>query len=204
MLIEIGKYKHDLSDIVRGFFYCYRKFGLIRSDHASSATYAEIKYFRDLGDMLNFATEVEARTSSKDKKPADLVWVEEYDGEYYSPKKLVLHLERETRGWDKSNVIKNNLFPRSTVHKVPIGIAIIDNVPKTKHDKIVNIFEKAYYSKKRFDEFALIIYTKYRKNQKNIFAKIFYKNYKPEIIQAKFEYVGKQEKEAAEFVIVSD
>ena len=204
MQIEIGKYKHYLSDIISGFFYCYRKFALIRSDHASSATYAEIKYFRDLGDMLNFATEVEARTSSEDKKPADLVWVEDYNGEYYSPKKLVLHLERETKGRDRFNVIKNNLFPRSISHKVPLGIAIIDNVPKEKHEKIINIFEKAFYSKRRFDEFALIIYSNLRKNKKNIFAKIFYQDGETEVIEAKFEYVGKHENEAAGFVVVSN
>ena len=128
MLIEIGKFNKSLSDIIKAFFYNYRTFGLTRQDHASYATYAEIDYFRKLGEMLSFATEKEAKRSSSDR-PADLVWVDDWDGYYYSVTNLVLHLERETRGWEKIQPTVEKLFNAQRKKNIPMGIAIIDNVP---------------------------------------------------------------------------
>ena len=110
MLIKIGEYKQGLLDIIEGFFYNYRKFGLIRSEHQRHATYLEIDYFKRLGEMLNFYAEIEARRNSNNK-PADLVWVNGYSGEYYKIRDLVLHLERESRGWE-------NVKIRETVSKL--------------------------------------------------------------------------------------
>ena len=206
MLIKIGEFKRGLSDIIEAFFYSYRTFGLTNDDHASYATHAEIGYFKRLGEMLNFSTEIEARTSSSDR-PADLVWVDEYENKYYDPKHLVLHLERETRGWEKVKPTVEKLF-RGTVKKaVPMGIAIIDNVPDSKINDTIDKFRNSFYSKKKFNEFALLIYRMFDKDnkQKPITTKIFTLDSKePCSIDAKFEYVGKcAGNDDAEFVIIS-
>ncbi|MFC1580084.1 hypothetical protein ACFL4N_04160 [Thermodesulfobacteriota bacterium] len=148
MFIEIGMFKKDLSDIIKGFFYSYRTFSLTKGDHASFATRAEIGYFKRLGEMLNFETEIEARMSSSDR-PADLVWFEcENEYEYYDPKHLVLHLERETRGWEKVKPTVEKLFRRAVKTTVPMGIAIIDNIPDSKITDTIEYFSKIFYSRK--------------------------------------------------------
>ena len=206
MLIEIGNFKRGLSDIIEAFFYSYRTFGLTKADHASYATHSEIRYFKRLGEMLNFATEVEARINSADR-PADLVWVDEYEGYYYDPKKLVLHLERETRGWEKVRPTLEKLFRGPAKQIVPMGIAIIDNVPESKIDGTVELFQKKFYSKKKFNEFALLLYRVYdeEKKQKPITTYIFTTDSKaPYSVDAKFEYVGKcDEGDDADYVIIS-
>ena len=206
MLIEIGNFKKGLSDVIEAFFYSYRTFGLTKDDHASYATHSEIRYFKRLGEMLNFATEVEARKNSSDR-PADLVWVDEYEEYYYDPEKLVLHLERETRGWEKVRPTLEKLFRGSTKQKVPMGIAIIDNVPDSKVDETVELFQSNFYSKKKFDEFALLLYRAFDEanRQKPITTKIFTIDSKdPYTMDAKFEYVGKCDgDDNADFVIIS-
>lgn len=206
MLIEIGNFKRGLSDIIEAFFYNYRTFGLTKADHASYATNSEIKYFKRLGEMLNFATEIEARTKSSDR-PADLVWVDDYDGYYYDPKNLVLQLERETRGWEKVQPTLEKLFEGRVRQKVPMGIAIIDNVPESKIDETVESFKSNFYTKKKFNEFALLLYRIYdeENRQKPITTKIFTLNsQEPYTIDAKFEYVGKCDGgDEAEFIIIS-
>lgn len=206
MLIEIGEFNRGLSDIIEAFFYNYRTFGLTRADHASYATHSEILYFRRLGEMLNFATEVEARKSSTDR-PADLVWVDEYEEDYYDPKKLVLHLERETRGWEKVKPTVEKLFRKKSKQKTPMGIAIIDNVPETKIENTIKLFKDTFYLKENFNEFALLIYRVFDKDQKikpittNIFTLDPPETY---IINAKFEFVGSCDGgDKAEFVIIS-
>ncbi len=207
MLIEIGEFKRGLSDIIEAFFYSYRTFGLTNADHASYATHAEIGYFKRLGEMLNFATEIEARTSSSDRRPADLVWIDEYENTYYDPKHLVLHLERETRGWEKVKPTVEKLFRGTLKQTVPMGIAIIDNVPDSKIEDTIEKFKNSFYSKKKFNEFALLIYRVFDKEnkQKPITTKIFTLDSKePYSIDAKFEYVGKCDGgDDADFVIIS-
>ena len=206
MLLKIGSFNRGLSDIIEAFFYSYRTFGLTIDDHASYATHSEIRYFKRLGAMLNFATEVEARRSSSDR-PADLVWVDEYDGYYYDPEKLVLHLERETRGWEKVSTTLDKLFKGQTKRRVPMGIAIIDNVPESKIDETVEIFQKSFNKKKKFDELALLLYGTFDENNshKLITTNIFTKNSEvASPINAKFEYVGKCDGgDKADFVIIS-
>jgi hypothetical protein len=208
MLIEIGHFKRGLTDIIKAFFYSYRTFGLTRADHASYATHSEIRYFKRLGEMLNFATEVEARKNSSDR-PADLVWVDEYDGEgyYYDPKKLVLHLERETRGWEKVGPTLEKLFDAPAKPLIPMGIAIIDNVPELKIEETIELFQHNFFSKKKFYEFALLLYGNYKEDdkQKPITTRIFSIDFKePKSMDAKFEFVGNCDgDDNAEFVIIS-
>lgn len=207
MLIQIGQFSRGLSDIIKGFFYNYRTFALTRSDHASYPTFAEINYFRNLGEMLNFSTEIEAKRNPSDR-PADLVWVDDYNGEYYEDRNLVLHLERETRGWEKVEQTAEKLFKKTNnKHEVPMGIAIIDNVPDSRIEDTIRIFEDNFHSKNIFQEFALLIYESFdkKRNSKPIITKIFPQNNSEiENIEAKFEFVGKYEgDEAAEFIIIS-
>jgi hypothetical protein len=206
MLIKIGQFEKGLLDLVEGFLYQYRTFGLTRSDHASQATHAEIRYFYDLGIMLNMYATIEAKRDSKDK-PADLIWTNKYPEIYYKEEDVVLHLERETRGWEgiKKKKTCEKLFDKSRKIPIPIGIAIIDNVPKKKIEDVIDLFSKAFKAKAKFKEFALIIY-KQNKDQesknKDIEVHIF--GEKPDHRKAKFEFVGISEnKENLEFVIVS-
>jgi hypothetical protein len=206
MLMKIGNFKRGLSDIIEAFFYNYRTFGLTKTDRASYAAISEIKYFKRLGEMLNFATEIEARTKPSDR-PADLVWVDNYDGYYYDPKNLVLHLERESRGWEKVQPTLEKLFNDRVRQKIPMGIAIIDNVPDSKVDETVELFKSNFYTKKKFSEFALLLYRVNDEEirQKPITTKIFTLNsQEPYTINAKFEYVGKCDGgDEAQFALIS-
>jgi len=209
MIIKIGNFKKGLEDIIEGFLYNYRKFGLEKDIHASHATHAEIKYFYDLGVMLGFWSEVEAR-SKKDEQPADLVWVNDYDGEYYNPKDLALFFERETRGWEKIQPTVDKFFTKKWQKPIPMGIAIIDNVPKDRVEDTVKKFGEGFASEKLFNEFALIIYRKMMKDEQNkpIFVNIFSSDNgnkpKNKSIQARFEYVGKYiDNQDSGFTIVS-
>jgi hypothetical protein len=209
MKIEIGEFKKDLSSIIKAFFYGYRKFGLVKSTHASHATHEEIQYFYDLGEMLDFWPEVEAKSDS-DHQPADLVWVDDYDGYYFKPENLVLFLERETRGWEKVEYTANKFFSKNWKVTVPMGIAIIDNVPRSKLEESIKIFEESFSSNKLYKEFALVLYQEMQNGDKNkpILIKIFSRNkkgaVKKETIKAKFEFVGTyEEKDDAGFTIVS-
>ena len=211
MIIEIGKFTRSLSDIIKAFFYHYRTFGLTKAEHSSHATNAEIAYFERLGEMLNFSTEREARTPSS-HRPADLVWVGKYEGNYYAPEQLVLHLERETRGWEKVGETLEKLFEGPSGEIIPMGIAIIDNVPQVKVKKIIEDFKNNFYSekgRKKYSEFALLIYDREineetKPKSKTITTNIFRLDSKePEPIEAKFEYVGTCDGDEADFVIIS-
>jgi len=196
MLIKIGKFNKGLEDIIESFLYNYRKFGLEKGSHGSHATHAEINYFYDLGGQLGFWSEVEARSKSNEQ-PADLVWVDDYDGYYYNPKNLVLFMERETRGWEKIPYTAKKFFNKKWKITVPMGIAILDNVPKGRVKNTVNLFKNGFESKKLFDEFALIIYEKTGSKEKTkpILANIFSlgngNKPKNKTIKARFEFVGK-------------
>ena len=207
MHIKIGKFNKGLEDIIEGFLYSYRKFGLAKGIHASHSTHAEIKYFYDLGEMLGFWSELEARSKNSDQ-PADLVWVDDYDGNYYNPKDLVLFFERETRGWEKIKKTADKFFKKKWRTTVPMGVAIIDNVPKAKIEEAVEIFKKGFESKKLFSELALLIYQKVKDNEKTkpIIATVFSNGNgkKVKTIEAKFEFVGKYSAdEESGFTIVS-
>ena len=79
--------------------------------------------------------------------------------------------------------------------------------PDSKIDETVELFQSNFYSKKKFDEFALLLYWAFNEanRQKPIATKIFTIDSKePYTMDAKFEYVGKCDgDDNADFVIIS-